>query len=287
MAQDQTATLLVTCPDRPGLVAALAALLSEHGINILDASQHTDDSDGTFFQRIHFDTKQMDIDRDELESLLRIECKRYGMQWRLSHADSPKRVAIFVSKFEHCLFDLLLRHRLGELPCEIPLVISNHPDLRDDVQSRGIAYHVFPIDKQNKAEQEAREIELLEREGIDLIVLARYMQILSAGFTERFPGRIINIHHSTLPAFIGARPYHQAYERGVKLIGATAHYATADLDEGPIIAQEVAACSHADTVEDLVRKGRDVERVTLGRAVRAHIDDRIIAHGRRTVVFQD
>jgi len=281
----ETAVLVVSCPDRKGLVAALASLLHDHGANILDAQQHLDPAERIFSQRIHFDLADLDLPRAQLEDLLRIECGRYQMRWRISYSDRRKRVAIFVSRFEHCLYDLLIRHRLGELRCEIPLVISNHPDLEPIAKQFGVAYHVFPIDKQNKASQEAREIALCEREKIDLIVLARYMQVLSAEFIANYPERIINIHHSTLPAFVGARPYHQAYERGVKLVGATGHYATSDLDEGPIISQDVVACSHRDTVEDMVRKGRDVERMVLADAVRAHLDDRIVALGRRTVVF--
>jgi formyltetrahydrofolate deformylase len=280
-----TATLVVSCPDRKGLVAALASLLSDHGANIREAQQHLDPVERIFSQRIQFDLADLDLPRAELEELLRIECGRYQMRWRISWGDRKKRVAIFVSRFEHCLYDLLIRHRLGELHCEIPLVISNHPELEPVATQFGVSYREFPIDKTNKAAQEAAEIELLERERIDLVVLARYMQVLSAEFVARFPERIINIHHSTLPAFVGARPYHQAYERGVKLVGATAHYATSDLDEGPIIAQDVVACSHRDTVEDLVRKGRDVERMVLASAVRAHLDDRIVALGLRTVVF--
>ncbi len=207
------------------------------------------------------------------------------MRWRLAWSDLPKRVVIFVSKVEHCLYDLLIRHRLGELDCASPLIISNHPDLEGIAEQFGVPYHVFAISKATKADAEKKEIALLEREKIDLVVLARYMQILSDEFITRFPDRIINIHHSTLPAFGGARPYHQAFERGVKLIGATAHYATAELDEGPIIAQDVVPTTHRDTIQDLVRKGRDVERIVLARALRAHLEDRIIAEGRRTVVF--
>ncbi len=285
MSASPTATLLLCCPDRKGLVAAMAQLLSDHGANILEAQQHLDEHDGVFSQRIQFDPGELDIARDQLEALLAIECGRYQMRWRIAWSDRPKRVAIFVSKFEHCLYDLLIRHRLGELRCEIALIVSNHPDLGGIAKQFGVAYHVFPIDKQNKAEQERREIELLERESIDLVVLARYMQVLSDSFIARYPERIINIHHSTLPAFSGARPYHQAFERGVKRIGATAHYATAELDEGPIIEQDVVAVSHRDTIDDLVRKGRDVERMVLARAVRAHLEDRILALGRRTGVF--
>jgi formyltetrahydrofolate deformylase len=280
-----TATLLLSCRDRKGLVAALAQLLYDHGANILDAQQHTNAAEEMFFQRIHFDLAELDISRDQLEALLEIECGRYQMRWTISYSDRRKRLAILVSKFEHCLYDLLLRHRLGELVCDIPLIISNHPDLECVAEKFEIPYHVYPISKQTKAEQEAREIALLEEQTIDLVVLARYMQILSESFTERFRQRIINIHHSTLPAFIGARPYHQALDRGVKLVGATAHYATSDLDEGPIIAQDVVQCSHEDTVQDLVRKGRDVERMVLAQAVRWHLEDRILVHGRRTVIF--
>ena len=285
MSASPTATLLLCCPDRKGLVAAMAQLLHDHGANILEAQQHLDAHERIFSQRIHFDLGELDIARDQLEALLAIECGRYQMRWRIAYSDRPKRVAIFVSKFEHCLYDLLIRHRLGELRCEIALIVSNHPDLAGIAKQFGVAYHVFAIDKQTKAEQEHREIALLEREAIDLVVLARYMQVLSESFIGRFPERIINIHHSTLPAFSGARPYHQAWERGVKRIGATAHYATLELDEGPIIEQDVVAVSHRDTIDDLVRKGRDVERMVLARAVRAHLEDRILALGRRTVVF--
>ena len=285
MSDVRHATLLVCCPDRKGLVAALSALLYDHGANILQAQQHTDAIEGVFFQRIRFDTSELDISREALEDQLAIECGRYEMRWRICYADRPPRVAIFVSRFEHCLADLLLRHRLGELACEIPLVISNHPDLKATADQYGVAYHVFPISKDNKKEQEAAELALLERERIDLVVLARYMQVLSDDFIAAYPEGIINIHHSFLPAFMGARPYHQAYDRGVKLIGATAHFATSELDEGPIIAQDVEACSHRDSLADLVRKGRDVERVVLARALRAWVDDRVIVHGHRTVVF--
>jgi formyltetrahydrofolate deformylase len=207
------------------------------------------------------------------------------MRFRLAYAGQRQRVAIFVSRYDHCLLDLLWRHRAGELACEIPLIVSNHPDLRDTARQHGIRYEVFEITRQNKAAQEARELALLEEERIDLVVLARYMQILSAPFVERMPGRIINIHHSFLPAFSGGRPYHQAAERGVKLIGATAHYATSDLDEGPIIEQDVARTTHRDSIDDLLRKGRDLERSVLARAVRWHLEDRILVYQNKTVVF--
>jgi formyltetrahydrofolate deformylase len=287
MGNPNTATLLVSCPDRKGLVAALAKLLYEHGGNILQAQQHADSVEKMFFQRIRFDLSELDISRDELEDLLRIECGRFGfdMRWRISYGDRTKRVALFVSRVEHCLYDLLIRHRLRELQCEMRLIVSNHQDLEPVADQFEIPFHFFPIAKETKLDQEQKELELLEREQIDLIVLARYMQILSQQFCDRYPERIINIHHSFLPAFVGARPYHQAYDRGVKLIGATAHYATLDLDDGPIIAQDVVDCSHRDGVKDLVRKGRDVERLVLARAVRWHLEDRILVHGRRTIVF--
>ncbi len=284
-AQPRIATLIVSCPDRKGLVAALSQLLYDHGANILAAQQHTDSVEGMFFQRIRFDTSDLDISRGELEDLLRIECGRFEMRWRISYSDRSKRVAIFVSRFPHCLYDLLLRHRLGELACEIRLVVSNHPELEEVAAQFGVPYQMFRISPETKRRQEDEQIARLEAEEIDLIELARYMQILTDSFVAKYPERIINIHHSFLPAFSGARPYDQAYERGVTLIGATAHYATPKLDEGPIIAQEVEPCSHRDSVQDLVRKGRDVERLALARAVRWHLDDRIIVHRGRTVVF--
>jgi formyltetrahydrofolate deformylase len=282
----ETATLLVICPDRRGIVAALAQLLYGHGANILDADQHTDTATGQFFQRIRFDLSDLHTDRHALENAIGETADRFEMSWRLSYASQRKRMALFVSKYDHCLYDLLLRHRAGELPCEVALIVSNHPDLGPVAEQFGVPYHVFPITRTTKADQEARENELLAAERVDLIVLARYMQILSGEFIAHHPERIINIHHSFLPAFMGGKPYHQAMERGVKLIGATAHYATTDLDEGPIIEQDVIRASHRDTVADLVRKGRDVERTVLARAVRWHLEDRILVCGNKTVVFE-
>jgi formyltetrahydrofolate deformylase len=279
------ATLCVSCPDRKGLVAALSKLLYDHGANILQSQQHVDRAAERFFERIQFDLADLDIPRASLEELLRIECGRYDMDWQIRYSDERCRVALFVSKIEHCLWDLLIRHRLGELPCDIALIVSNHSDLEPVAKQFGVPFHVFPITKQTKRSQEEAELQLLQDAGIDLIVLARYMQILSDEFIAKYPQRIINIHHSFLPAFVGARPYHQAYERGVKNIGATAHYATAELDEGPILAQDGVAVSHRDSVADLVRMGRDVERVVLARGVRAHLESRVLVHGRRTVVF--
>lgn len=278
-------TLVVSCPDQKGLIATLAQTLADHGINIIDTQQHTDLNAGMFFQRLRFDATELDLSRSQFKDLLGERLLPLEMKWRISFADEKTRVAIFTSKFEHCIYDLLIRHRLGELDCEIPLVVSNHPDLEHVAKSFDIPYKVFPITKENKAEQELAALDLLRQNNIELVILARYMQILSPMFIEQFPSQIINIHHGTLPAFMGAKPYHQAHERGVKLIGATAHYATSDLDMGPIIAQEVIACSHNDDVEDLIRKGRDMERITLGRAVRAHLEERIIVHDGKTVVF--
>ncbi|MEZ4334133.1 MAG: formyltetrahydrofolate deformylase [Myxococcota bacterium] len=283
------ATLLVTCADRPGLVAALSQALYSLGLNIVDAAQHTDPIAGQFFQRIRFDTtiegSQETIEEEALRAAIRAVAARYAMRWTLRFDRDLERVAIFVSKTDHCLYDLLLRHRSGELRCAIPLIVSNHPDLEPIARQFGIAYQVFPIRPENKAEQEKAELELLARESIDLVVLARYMQVLSPRMLDAFPGRIINIHHSFLPAFQGGRPYHQAYGRGVKRIGATAHYATVELDEGPIIEQDVVRVSHRDTPEDLIRKGRDVERVVLSRAVAWHLDGRVIVYDNKTVVF--
>ena len=282
---DSVATLLVSCPDRRGLVAALAQLLYGHGANILDADQHTDAAAGQFFQRIRFDLSEIHTDRTALESAIGEVAGRFDMTWRLSYGADRKRVALFASREDHCLVDLLLRHRAGELDCDIRLVVSNHPDLEGVTKPFGVPFRVFPIDPARKREQEEREIELLEAERIDLVVLARYMQILSPEFVARYPARIINIHHSFLPAFVGRKPYHQARDRGVKLIGATAHYATTDLDEGPIIEQDVARSSHRDALRDLIRKGRDLEKVVLARAVRWHLEDRVLVYDNKTVVF--
>jgi formyltetrahydrofolate deformylase len=281
----ESASLLVSCPDRRGIVAALAQLLHGHGANILEADQYTDPVARMFFQRIHFDVAELLTDRATLERAIAEVAARLSMTWRLAWSDHVKRMAIFVSKTNHCLYDLLLRHQAGELPCEIPLIESNHPDFERVAGQFGIPFHVFPVKGGTKAEQEQRELALLAEERIELVVLARYMQVLSEGFLTGFGRPVINIHHSFLPAFSGGRPYHQAHERGVKLIGATAHYATADLDEGPIIEQDVIRASHRHRVEELVRKGRDVERSVLSRAVRWHLEDRVLLHGNKTVVF--
>jgi formyltetrahydrofolate deformylase len=279
------ATLLVSCPDRRGIVAALAQVLYGHGANILDSDQHTDSVAGLFFQRLRFDLAELMTDKVALERSIAELAQRFQMQYRLLYQARRKRIVVFVSKYDHCLYDLLLRQRAGELSGDVAAVVSNHPDLAGVAAQFGVPFHVFEKSAETKLSQEAAERTLLVDLEADLVVLARYMQVMSAGFCEAFAQRIINIHHSFLPAFVGGKPYHQAYARGVKLIGATAHYATAVLDEGPIIEQDVVRASHRDAVEDLVRKGRDLEKVVLARAVRSHLDDRVLVYGNKTVVF--
>jgi formyltetrahydrofolate deformylase len=286
VADSQRATLLVSCPDRKGLVAALGQLLYGHGVNIVDASQHSDLDAGQFFQRILIDLRELHTDRLSLERAIAEVAERFSMRVQLSYADKVKRVAIMVSQYDHCLLDLLWRQRAGELRCELPRIVSNHAKLESIAAHHGVPFHVLPVTRENKQAQEEHAHELFETARIDLIVLARYMQILTPEFCARYPERIINIHHSFLPAFVGGKPYHQAYERGVKIIGATAHYVTSDLDQGPIIEQDVARVSHRESVDDMVRKGRDLERLVLARAVRLHLEDRVLIYGNKTVVFE-
>lgn len=286
MTQKDLATLLISCPDRRGLVAGLAQVLSGHGANILDSDQHTDREAAHFFQRIVFDTAELTTDRGTLERAIDEVATRFGMDHKLSYrGDRKKRVAVFVSKYDHCLYDLLLRHQAGELRCDLALVISNHPDLGRVAEQFGVPFVLKEKTAENKAQVEREELALLAERQIDLVILARYMQILSDDFVREFARAIINIHHSFLPAFVGGRPYHQAHQRGVKIIGATAHYATAELDEGPIIAQDVVRVTHKDEVSDLIRKGRDLEKLVLARAVRCHLEDRVLCYGNKTVVF--
>ena len=279
--------LLVQCPDRPGIVAAVSQFLFVHGANIMQADQFsTADGAGRFFLRVEFQTHGLDVDRAEFERRFASEIAgRFEMGWWLS-GERPKRTALFASRTDHCLLDLLWRWRRGELEMEIPLVISNHANLRAHVEPFGIPYYHLPVEAGRREEQEAAARQLLREHDVDLVVLARYMQILSGGFIAEYPNRIINIHHSFLPAFAGADPYGRAFERGVKIIGATAHYATEDLDEGPIIEQDVERVSHRDGRDDLVRVGREVERAVLARAVQWHLQDRVFVHGNRTVVFR-
>jgi formyltetrahydrofolate deformylase len=277
--------LLLSCPDQPGVVAATSDFVFRHGGNIVDAQQHTDQTDAVFFQRVEFLLDGCDLARDEIEPAFLPIVERFGMQCTLRFSDDLPRVGVLVSKEAHCLVDLLARARRGELAIDVSVVISNHPDHEEIARWFGVDYVHLPVTAGTKARQEREVQEVLEAHGVTLVVLARYMQILSAGFVERWPDRIINIHHSFLPAFMGGRPYHQAHERGVKIVGVTAHYATAVLDDGPIIDQDVVRVSHRDAVEDLQRRGRDLEVVVLARAVHAHVEHRVLVHGRRTVVF--
>ncbi len=280
-----TAVLLLSCPDQPGVVAATADFVYRHGGNIVDAQQHTDRTDGVFFQRVEFLLDGCDLGRDEIEPAFRPIVERFDMQCAVRFSDDVPRVGVLVSKEAHCLVDLLARSRRGELPIDVSVVISNHPDHAEVAEWFGVEFAHLPVTAESKPEQERAMQAVLEAHGVTLVVLARYMQILSADFVEGWPDRIINIHHSFLPAFMGGRPYHQAHERGVKIVGVTAHYATAVLDDGPIIDQDVVRVSHRDAVEDLQRRGRDLEVVVLARAVRAHVEHRVLVHGRRTVVF--
>jgi formyltetrahydrofolate deformylase len=282
---EPTAIFLLTCPDQPGVVAAVAEFVYRHGGNITHAEQHTDAADGTFFQRVEFERRGLDLGRDELLPAFAPVAERFGMGVGLRFSEDVPRLALLASKQPHCLYDLLTRWRTGELRVDIPVVVSNHPDHADAAAWFGVEYHHLPVGDEGKAAQEAQVQAVLRSHEVDLVVLARYMQILSADFVGAWSNRVINIHHSFLPAFIGARPYHQAHDRGVKIVGVTAHYATADLDEGPIIEQDVVRVSHRDAVEDLVRKGRDLEVAVLARAVRAHVEHRVLVYGRKTVVF--
>jgi len=285
MKDTSTAVLLLSCRDRKGLVAATSQFIYRNSGNIVHADQHIDAEQGIFLQRVEWELAGFRIPRTALADTFRPIAEKLGMRWELRFSDHVPRIAVFVSKLEHCLYDLLLRHRAGEFQAEIPLVVSNHPDLRSLVEGFGVPYHYYPITEKTKPAQEAKQIELLEEQRIDLIVLARYMQVLSDEFVGRFSNRMINIHHSFLPAFPGASPYHQAYDRGVKIIGATSHYVTSELDQGPIIEQDVVRVSHRDSVEDLIRKGKDLEKVVLARAVSLHLRNRILVYGHKTVVF--
>ncbi|MDO9281189.1 MAG: formyltetrahydrofolate deformylase [Methylotenera sp.] len=280
-----TATLLITCPDTRGIVAAIADFLHQHNANILHADQHQDAENNLFLMRVEWDLVGFSLDDATFNQAFAPIATQFNMQWQLKRSQHKTRVAIMVSQYDHCLADLLQRHKSGELSCEIPLVISNHRDVEKLVQFYGIDFHYIEVNKTNKQDAEAAQFKLFDDYQIDLIVLARYMQILSPDFVSRYPQRIINIHHSFLPAFIGARPYHRAFERGVKLIGATSHYVTEVLDEGPIIEQGIDRISHRDQVEDLIQKGRDLERVVLSKAVRWHIENRILLYANKTVIF--
>ncbi|MGD0836638.1 MAG: formyltetrahydrofolate deformylase [Polyangia bacterium] len=287
MAQEATvtATLLVSCRDRTGLVAALSSFVFEHGGNILDADQHAEAESGDFFMRLVWDLRDFALDREQIRRALAHLAERFALSWELTFSDHLPRVVVFASKASHCLYDLLLCQQIGDLGGKIVAVVSNHDLLVDVCRHFEVPFTAIPIDRDRKAAAEAEQLTLLASLSADLVVLARYMQILSSAFVAQWPNRIINIHHSFLPAFAGARPYHQAKERGVKIIGATAHYVTAELDQGPIIEQNVRRVSHRDAVEDLMRAGRDLEREVLTRAVRLHLQRRVLVSGNRTIVF--
>ncbi len=279
-----TATLLISCPDQQGLVAKFANFIYANGGNIIHADQHTDFEAGLFLARIEWQLEDFNLSRDMIAPAFAAIAKPLQAVWEIHFSDTVPRLALFVTKQEHCLLDLLWRWQAKEIQADIPLIISNHQKLEAIAQQFNIDFYHLSVNKENKNSQEARQLELLKQYGIDLVVLAKYMQILTPDFMNYFPN-IINIHHSFLPAFPGANPYHRAHERGVKIIGATAHYVTADLDEGPIIEQDVVRVSHRDTVPDLIRKGKDLERVVLARAVRLHLQHRVLIYGNRTVVF--
>jgi formyltetrahydrofolate deformylase len=285
MTTANTARLLITCADRPGIVQAVSGFLYHQGANITALDQYaTEAQGGTYFMRVEFELNQLHDRRTSLgQAFADTVANRYEMDWQLTAVSDIKKVGILVSKYDHAMLELLWRHARGLLPCEITQVVSNHEDLREAVENFGIPYTVVKVTKENKAEAEAQIHEIMA--GNDLLVLARYMQILSADFVSKWPMKVINIHHSFLPAFVGADPYRQAYDKGVKLIGATAHYVTADLDQGPIIEQDVERVSHRYSVADLRELGEDVERNVLSRAVRWHLEDRVIVHGNKTIVF--
>ncbi len=281
------ARLLITCPDRPGIVSAVTTFLYTHGANIIDLDQHsTDPEGGTFFLRLEFHAPVLDLSRSALETAFgEVVGERFAMDWRLTHADDVKSVAILVSRHDHCLMELLWRYSRGELPCRVSAVISNHPDVQKSVESFGVPFHHVPVSDRDMAGAEAAMLEILGADT-DLVVLARYMRVLSGAFVSAYSRRIINIHHSFLPAFVGADPYRQAHDRGVKLIGATAHYVTEELDAGPIIEQDTARVNHRFGVAELKNTGSDLERTVLARAVTWHLEDRVVVHGNKTVVFR-
>jgi formyltetrahydrofolate deformylase len=279
------AILLLSCLDRKGIVAGISGFIYSHNGNIVHAEQHTDTESGMFFMRIEWELEGFQIPRAEILKVFAPVAGGFDMKWDLRFTDHIPKMAIFVSKHDHCLYEILLRHKAGELAAEIPLIISNHPDLEPIAKGFGIEYQIFPVNKENKSNVERQEVEILKHHQIELIVLARYMQILSPEFIAHFPNRIINIHHSFLPAFAGPRPYHQARGKGVKLIGATSHYVTAELDTGPIIEQDVIRVSHRDSVEDLIKKGREIEKLVLARAVKLHLENRVLVYENKIVVF--
>ena len=285
MEDFHTAILLLSCPDRVGLVARLSHFIFERGGNIIDLEEHVDPDEKIFSIRIAWDIKNFSLKADEIHEAFTPLAKEFNADWKISFAEKKIRTAIFVSQYDHCLQEILWRYSLGEFGINIAAVISNHQDCKKLAEHSSIPFYFFPVTKENKPEQEQKQLQLLNELKIDTIVLARYMQILTSEFVKKYPNQIINIHHSFLPAFIGSNPYRQAYNRGVKIIGATSHYVTEDLDEGPIIEQDIVRISHKDTLKDLIRKGRDLERLVLARAVQLHSEYRVLVRGRKTVIF--
>ena len=282
----KTAKLLLHCPDKPGILAEVTDFITVNKGNIIYLDQYVDHVENIFFMRIEWELKDFLVPQEKIEDYFAtLYAQKYEMNFRLYFSDTKPRMAIFVSKMSHCLFALLARYTAGEWNVEIPLIISNHPDLQHVAERFGIPFHLFPITKETKEEQEKKEMELLAKHKITFIVLARYMQVISEQMINAYPNRIINIHHSFLPAFVGAKPYHAAFERGVKIIGATSHYVTTELDAGPIIEQDVVRITHKDTVQDLVNKGKDLEKIVLSRAVQKHIERKVLAYKNKTVIF--
>lgn len=285
MKHSKTAILRLHCPDVPGIVYNVARFIFERGGNIIHAQQHKEEIDNRFFMRVHFDCSGMNVTKAQFHKELADLAGQFKMETSISFGDERKKMAIMVSKYDHCLYDLFLKHKYGEINADISLVVSNHPDLEPVAENFSIPFFYIPVTPETKPQAEKRTLELFQRHYIDFVVLARYMQILSSDFVNEYRNNIINVHHSFLPAFVGAKPYHQAYERGVKLIGATSHYVTEDLDEGPIIYQECIHVNHTHSVEDLIAMGRDIEKKVLSEAVKAHADDRIMVYRRRTIIF--
>lgn len=285
-SQSPTAILLMYCPDSPGILAVLTDFINVNGGNIVYLDQHVDRIKHVFFMRIEWELEKFAIPKDKIEEYFRtLYAQKFNITFRLYFNDYTPRMAIFVSKMSHCIYDILARYTAGEWKVEIPVIVSNHPDLEVVATRFGIDFQLIPITKETKAEQEKKEIALLRKHKVDFIVLARYMQVISEDFINHFPNKIINIHHSFLPAFVGAKPYHAAFERGVKLIGATSHYVTTDLDAGPIIEQDIARISHKDSVNTLIQKGKDLEKIVLSRAVEKHIDRKVLTFENKTIIF--
>ena len=281
-----TAKLLLHCPDKPGILAEVTDFITVNKGNIIYLDQYVDHVENIFFMRIEWELKDFLVPQEKIEDYFRtLYGQKYEMDFRLYFSDVKPRMAIFVSKLSHCLFDMLARYTAGEWNVEIPLIISNHPDLQHVAERFGIPFYLFPITKETKEEQERKEMELLAKHKITFIVLARYMQVISENMIKAYPNRIINIHHSFLPAFVGAKPYHAAFERGVKIIGATSHYVTTELDAGPIIEQDVVRITHKDSIQELINKGKDLEKIVLSRAVQKHIERKVLAYKNKTVIF--